>query len=659
MFTLADLARRPEYVLHPLHTAAPGDRVVDRAELITPSDGPGNPAGTLLICTPDTIDTGQARNWLRRLGDRGAAGLILAAATPSSVPRPLIEAARYAELPLFASGAPVALWRRTLIPKITEHRRQAADQHAARLGHLLDHLDNDGPPVDDLLDWLAHELHAEVSLRGATRHPLPTAGHRPPAAESASTSTHPLGDSGRFLTARRHHAFSTSDRDLLARCASVLAIRRHASVPAGTTVLAETLRAVRLAAFQALMVGHIEAAQRILGPLSPHLLDTEDVQVAIMDCTGASRDETLARVEALLPDTGIAVRCPAFDGHIVVLAPQPDLDLAEAPAVTALRPLVADPSRRLSLGISPTLPVEDIATGFGLAHDAIATARISTTRTAVASLTPGLLDALDPALAQQWATTLLQPVLDRRGAGQQLSTIALGLEFEVSAASRILGIHRNTLSRRIRATLHATGLACDRAADRITLALALQIHALHGPAGDAAARPTPALAHLLTQPPVTEWATTALAPLGKQRTDRRTTGGDALTQTLRTWTDKDFRVDATARRLSLYPATVRSHIRTAEAHLGWMLLPASPAGRTPDDADTPSKQSGLRSLAAAVQATSGTPRPSLPDPTQEPVGLGGPPALDGPSHTGVGRRVHHLCKKCGLRDPQGADALEG
>ncbi|MFB0627520.1 helix-turn-helix domain-containing protein [Streptomyces sp. AB3(2024)] len=619
MLTLAALAHQPEYVLHPLHTTVPDDRVVDRAELVTPSDCPGRLAGTLLICPPDTIDIRHARTWLQRFSDEGAAGLILAADTPSHPQEPLVEAACHAALPLLASGAPVATWRHTLIPQITEHRRQASDRHAARLAHLLDHLDhldNDSPPAGDLLEWLARELDAEVSLQADTRTPTPSTRRRLPAAGGAFTSTHPLADSDRFLTARRHHAFSTSDRDLLTRSATVLAIRRHASLPACDTLIAEPLRAVRLAAFQALMVGHIEPAQRILGPLSPHLLDTDDVQIAIMDCAGTPRDETLARVEALLSDTGLAVRCPAFDGHIVVLAPHPDPELPEAAAVTALRPLVADRSRRLSLGISPTLPVEDIATGFGLAYDAIAAARISPTRAAVASLTPGLLDVLDPATAQQWATALLQPVLDQRGADQQLSTVALGLEFEVSAASRILGIHRNTLSRRIRTMLQATGLTCDRTADRITLSLALQIHALHGTASDPAPHHTPTLAHLLAQSPVTEWATAALSPLGQECTDRRTTSGDALAQTLRSWADEDFRVDAAAQRLGLYPATVRGHIRTAETLLGWVLLSTLPAGPLPDDEDAPAKQSGLRSLAVAVQAAPGTPQPILPDPTR-------------------------------------------
>ncbi|WP_030247488.1 helix-turn-helix domain-containing protein [Streptomyces sp. NRRL S-350] len=609
MLTLAALARQPEYFLHPLDTAVSGDRVVDRAELLTPCDRPARPSGTLLVCSSDTIDIGQARAWLRHLAEQGAAGLVLASDAPAPAQGPLLEAARHAALPLFASGAPVATWRHTLISRITELRRQATDRHAVRLAHLLDHLGNDSAPAGDLLDWLARELDAEVSLQ------LPTAVL--PAAGGTFTSTHPLRDNDRLLTARRHHPFSASDRDLLARSATVLTIRRRTSVPAGDTVLAETLHAVRLAAFQALMTGHIEPAQRILGPLSPYLLDTDDVQIAIIDCAGTSRDETFARAETLLCDTGFAVRCPAFDGHIIIVVPHHDPNLPEAPAVTALRPLAADRSHRLSLGISPTLPLEDTATGYALAHDAIATARISPTRAAVAPRTPGLLDALDPPTAQQWATTLLQPVLNQRSAKQQLSTVTLGLEFDVSAASRILGIHRNTLSRRIHTTLRATGLATDRTADRITLSLALQIHALHGPATDPFPHPAPTLAHLLAQPPVTHWATAALAPLNQECTDQRTTRGDTLARTLRTWTHQDFRVDTTAQRLNLYPATVRGHLHTSEALLGWMLLSNLPTGPLPDDEDAPGKQSGLRNLAAALQAAPGTPRTALPDPTGE------------------------------------------
>ncbi|MEU3910257.1 helix-turn-helix domain-containing protein [Streptomyces sp. NPDC029721] len=610
MLTLAALTRQPEYLLHPLHTAGPEDRVVDRAELLMPGERPARLAGTLLICSPDTVDIGHAHDWLRHWADQGAAGLVLVAEAAPRPPRPLLEAARHAALPLLASGAPVAAWRRTLIPQVAEHRRQEADRHAARLAHLLDYLDSDSSPAGDLLDWLARQLDAEVSLQRDSRISVPPSGRRLSAADSTFTSVHSLRDDDLLLTAHRHHPFSTADQDLLARSAMVLTTRRRTSVPAGGTLLAETLHAVHLAAFQALMTGHIESAQRILGPLLPYLLDTDDVQIAIVNCADTSRDEVLARVETLLSDTGLAARCPAFDGHIVVVAPHRDPGLPEAPAVTALRRLVADRSRRLSLGISPSLPLQDTATGFALAYDAIAAARLSPTRAAVAPLTPGLLDALDLPAAQQWATVLLQPVLSH-----QLSTVALGLEFEVSAASRILGIHRNTLSRRIHTVLRATGLATDRTADRITLSLALQIHALHGPATDPAPHPTPTLAHLLAQPPVTDWAATALAPLGRQRTDQRTTSSDTLARTLRTWAHEDFRVDTTAQRLNLYPATVRGHVRTAEALLGWILLSNVPTGLLPDDKDAPGKQSGLRNLAVALQAGPGTPRTTLPDPT--------------------------------------------
>ncbi|PZT72196.1 MULTISPECIES: helix-turn-helix domain-containing protein [unclassified Streptomyces] len=359
------------------------------------------------------------------------------------------------------------------------------------------------------------------------------------------------------------------------------------------------------------MTGHIESAQRILGPLSPGLLDTEDAQIAIIDCAAGPRDEVFARVKSRLDDegNGLAVRCPAFEGHIIVVAPRPDPGAPEAPAVARLRTLVAD-NGLLSLGISPVLPVEEIGNGYSMAYDAIATARISPTRAATATGTPGLLEALDPAGARQWATALLSPVLGRRGGDQQLSTVGLGLEFEVSAASRILGIHRNTLSRRVRGMLQATGLDPDRTLDRISLSLALQIHALHGPAPRPAAGTVPGLAGLVDREPVTTWAAAALAPLRQDHTDRRTTDGG----TLRAWAALDFRVDATARETGLYAATVRSHIRTAEGQLDWMLLSALPTGHLTTDEDAPRKQSGLRHLAVALQATPGSPPLRLPDP---------------------------------------------
>ncbi|MET7342281.1 helix-turn-helix domain-containing protein [Streptomyces sp. NPDC087866] len=622
MLTLAALARRSEYALHPPadHDRTGDDTVVvDRAALLTRADWPGDAfAGTLLVCEPDSIGPDRAATVLRRLADQRAAGLVVADAEGRALPPGLVAAARRAALPVLRSTEPVAVWRHTLIPRVTEQRLLSADRHAVRLGRLLDHLaPGPRPAPAELIAWLSGELGADIRLDDArARHaPAPV-----PAGDAALS--HPVAVTGQILTARRSLPWSASESELLRRTAAVLAPPPPPPpsplVPAGegrAAQLATSLRAARLAAFQALMTGHIEPAQRILGPLAPGLLDTDDAQIAIIDCASGPRDEVFARVESRLDDdgNGLAVRCPAFEGHIIVVAPRPDPDAHEAPALARLRSLVAD-NGLLTLGISPVMPVEDIGSGYSMAYDAIATARISPTRAATATGTPGLLEALHPGTAQQWATALLSPVLGRRGCDQHMSTVGLGLEFEVSAASRILGIHRNTLSRRVRGMLQVTGLDPDRTLDRIALSLALQIHALHGPAPRPAAGAVPRLAGLLAQEPVTTWASTALAPLRQDHTDRRTTGGETLLRTLRAWAALDFRVDAAAQQTGLYPATVRSHIRAAEGQLDWMLLSALPTGHLATDEDAPRKQSGLRNLAVALQTTPGSPPLRLPDP---------------------------------------------
>ncbi|MFE4673515.1 hypothetical protein [Streptomyces sp. NPDC056723] len=327
------------------------------------------------------------------------------------------------------------------------------------------------------------------------------------------------------------------------------------------------------------------------------------------------RDEVFARIEARIGDIGLAVRCPVFDGHVIVVAPHPDPSTHEAPAITALRSFVADRGTYLSLGMSPVLPMVEIADGYGMAYEAIAAAWISGSRAALATTAAGLLGALPQAAALQWATSLLGPVLSQTGAAQYLPPVAMALEFEVAGASKIFAIHRNTLSRRVRSTMQATGLDSARALDRITLSLALLIHTMRGPApAQSAPHPVPGLADLLADPRVTPWATDTLAPLRQEHSDQRTLRSETINLTVRTWASQDFRVDAAAKALGLRSTTVHKHIHAAEGLLCLMLL--SPAGHVTGKEEGPGKQYGLRNLAAALHARSGFPPLALPDPTQ-------------------------------------------
>ncbi|PZT72195.1 MULTISPECIES: hypothetical protein [unclassified Streptomyces] len=92
MLTLAALARRSEYALHPPagHDRTGDDSVpVDRAALLTRADWPGESfAGTLLVCEPDSIAPDRAATVLGRLADRRAAGLVVADAEGRALPPP-------------------------------------------------------------------------------------------------------------------------------------------------------------------------------------------------------------------------------------------------------------------------------------------------------------------------------------------------------------------------------------------------------------------------------------------------------------------------------------------------------------------------------------------------------------------------------------------
>ena len=98
--------------------------------------------------------------------------------------------------------------------------------------------------------------------------------------------------------------------------------------------------------------------------------------------------------------------------------------------------------------------------------------------------------------ARAWAARVLDPVLSMpRGGRQLLETAALAVEFEVSVAADVSGVHRNTVARRVRQVFDAVGLDHDRVLDRVVLSLAAQIAGRYGT--DRVADPA-AMAALLT-----------------------------------------------------------------------------------------------------------------------------------------------------------------
>ncbi|WP_037911610.1 helix-turn-helix domain-containing protein [Actinacidiphila yeochonensis] len=364
-------------------------------------------------------------------------------------------------------------------------------------------------------------------------------------------------------------------------------------------VMDETLREVRLSAFQLLMTGNTVSAQRVMAGLAHRLLDCERARVFILDCARAGRDAVLAEAELVLGDRAMAVRCPAFQRHVIVVAPCHHGTDPEA----RLRGLLDTfAGQRVLLGGSLDHALEAVADAYGEALDALTRSPHSPDRAVMAARATGVLDVLPPGPARSWAATLLRPVLLLpRGGGPALETAAAALEFEAAAAAKVTGVHRNTVTRRTRQVFDAVGLDQEEVLDRVVLSLAAQLLARHGtaPAEDG----DPGLHALLTGSAVRSWGERTLRPLAADRRD--------LLRTVRAWVGCGCRVGPAAEELGLAAKTVRAHIRAAERLLDRDLLPGLPEDPV---SGTGYRLASIRPLAVALYAAAGPDgrRPPLP-----------------------------------------------
>lgn len=610
MFSLRDLSEIPEFGISP---GAASDREVHGALILSGNQWIGADIEKALIVS-NAANLQVADRLFQTLSLGRAAGLVVADAPDETLLAEIREAAARHRFPLLTSTRSLSAWRSDLARAVLDLSVAAARRHSARLGALLEQLRPTPDTVPNISGLLARELDAEVVVRGADG----VLAAAPPAAplSLASVAQHPdrphqttpAGLFARTVPLSAHEFLivatkgpqSRADRAVVTHAAGALAFALAPRARQVDAPFAAAVRGIRLSAFQLLMTGNATHAQRVMAGVAPGLLDSETARVFIVDCARADRDTVMGEVERSLDGHALAVRCPAYHEHIIIVVPHhPGHD-----AESELRRLrEAFSTADVAVGGSLAHPLEGVGNAYGEAADALARATHHPDRTVItSSRKPGLVDILPAAPARAWAGRFLHPILSMPKEGRQiLEATAMALEFRTSAAARIIGVHRNTVARRVNQVCAGVGINPERTLDRIALSLAIQIVGTH-PAGRPDAEDV-SLHTLLTHPQVQGWADKALRPLADDRRD--------LIRTLRAWVLSEFNADVAAARLGIATKTVRSHIRAAEPLLEKDLITG-----LPQDSEEENEQrlSGIRPLTVALYATTppGTAHPALP-----------------------------------------------
>ncbi|MFI5531053.1 helix-turn-helix domain-containing protein [Kitasatospora sp. NPDC051853] len=487
--------------------------------------------------------------------------------------------------------------------RIGDARLREVQGEQAELAQLLTHLRDPGGRADRrlerLVEWLARAVGGPVRLTtgrpgepavaapAGTEHLLAAAG--PTEREltdgrlrAAALDEGPLrlrlttvGGSRPYpvLTVGRSEPFDARAAALVAHAADLIApLVRVRQAEAERERLEEVKAALRVAVFQLLMGGEVTLAQRTGEGLSPGLLDAEEQRVYVLEGPAPERDELARRCREALGPTALVVRCPAYEQHLIVVAPlREDGTDAEQGGWDrvglTLREFVSGRPDR-SLGGSGRLPLAQTAGSYGDATRALAVARLRPGRAALYAAESRLGQVLDPWDAARWAEEVLRPLhaLPLSGRDQLLGTLHLGLEFPAVSAGRILGVSRNTVKARLDRAAVRLGLDLAGVTGRTVLHLALQastsVTACAVPPGTGV--PAPGLGELLAAGPVADWAGELLGRLAED--------GRELRSTLLAWVRGNLGVERAAGELGLHPQTVREHLRTAERLLQRQLL---------------------------------------------------------------------------------------
>ncbi|MEV6124929.1 helix-turn-helix domain-containing protein [Streptomyces sp. NPDC052077] len=448
---------------------------------------------------------------------------------------------------------------------------------------LLEHLRPAGRDVRRVAEWLAGAVNAAVGLRDAAGRLL--AGERVPVdaalvADLASgrVASAAWEDGGRHLrlvgvaraypetaavlVVSREAPFDRRAADIVTHTAQVLELLvAGAESAAAGQRLRRAASDLRLAILQLLMVEDTVSARRVAAGLWPGLLDTDTACVYVVETDPADRDGLAEECLAATGERALVVRCPAVDGHVIVLSPR------EA-AGDALRDLVG---RRpgVYLGGSALQSLARTAIAYGQAVSALAIARFRPGNAAVYAERTRPEVLMDPASLRDWTAQVLRPLdaLPHHTRAELLATARLGLEFTAVSTAKILGVSRNTVRARMDRVEALLGTDLSDLTVRAAVHLALNAEAGLTPCavgGGTAGRVPVRLAELLAGRPLRTWAGDLLGRLDPDTRDLR--------GTLRTWIAVGGNAERAAQRLGVHAQTVREHVRSAEPVLEHELL---------------------------------------------------------------------------------------
>ncbi|MEV5156422.1 helix-turn-helix domain-containing protein [Streptomyces werraensis] len=461
----------------------------------------------------------------------------------------------------------------------------AATEAAGRSGwarELLEHLRPGGRDVRRVVDWLAGAVDAEVALRdgagdllAGTPLPLDEALAADVASGRIASAAwdgdgrhlrlvrfgHPTGAC--VLAVSRRTPFDRHASDVVTHTAQVieLLLTAHETQAAGVRLRRATAD-LRLAILQLLMVEDTVSARRVAAGLWPGLLDAETACVYVLESDPSLRDRLAAECIERTREEALVVRCPAVDGHVIVLSPR------EATAAD-LRSLV-ERHPDTFVGGSVWQSLARTATAYGQAVSALAVARFRPDKAAVYAERTHPERLMDPAALRTWAARVLRPLdtLSHHTRAELLATTRLGLEFTAVATAKILGVSRNTVRARMDRVESMLGVDFDDVTVRAVVHLALhtQINLLDGQGPADSAASARCLTELLSGPAVASWAQQLL---GRLDADPRN-----VRRTLRTWIAAGANAERAAQALGMHAQTVREHVRSAEPVLERQLLAA-------------------------------------------------------------------------------------
>uniref|UniRef100_UPI000D1A520E helix-turn-helix domain-containing protein n=1 Tax=Streptomyces recifensis TaxID=67355 RepID=UPI000D1A520E len=365
---------------------------------------------------------------------------------------------------------------------------------------------------------------------------------------------------GAVLTVARPDPFDRRACEIVHRTASVLGLLlRESELARSARRLRRASADLRLAVLQLLMVEDVVSARRVAAGLWPGLLEQDTARVYVVEGSPAGRDALAEECTDVTEGRALVVRCPAVDGHVIVVSP------ASAPG-ERLRALVADRPDTY-LGGSLHQRLARTATAYGQAISALAVARFSPGRSAVYAERTHPERLLDPAALRTWSARTLRPLdtLPHHTRAELLATTRLGLDFTAVSAAKVLGVSRNTVRARMDRLQTLLDTDLTDLTTRTAVRLALLTEAAHGPYDPGTAPHTgPRFTDLLDSAALRDWARDLLGRLDGDGRDLRAT--------LSAWISAGANAERAAKQRGVHAQTVREHVRAAEPVLERQLL---------------------------------------------------------------------------------------